>query len=107
MKRLKVVLASVHVPAQPTLVETPPAKKLCSLLSRKHSERSSLIASPLHSIISPHTKRARTFAEAEKHHSKDVSDMEVDSNRRPMTFDTSSNVQLESFQVTDCYGQPE
>ena len=92
-----------HVPAPPNLVDTEPAVKLRLLLSRKHTERSSPIASPLRSTRSPHTKRACTFAEAAKHHSKVVSDMEADSIRQPVASDTSSGtnrVQLESFQVT-------
>ena len=91
------------VPATPSIVKTNPVEKLHSLLSRKRTERSSPIASSLRSTRSPHTKRARTFAEAAKHHSKDVSDMEVDSIRQPVASNASnapSTVQLESFQVT-------
>jgi hypothetical protein len=84
---------------------TKPAEKLRSLLSRKRQERSSPIASPLRSTRSPHTKRARTFAEAAKHHSKDASNMEVDGVRPSPTSNTdsatiASAVQLESFQVS-------
>ena len=97
------LLTNMHVPAQPSLVETTPVEKLCSLLSCKCTERSSPIASPMRSTTSPHTKKAHTFAEAAKHHSKDVSDMEVDTIRQPMVSNASSGpstVQLESFQVT-------
>ena len=62
-----------------TLAKTNPAEKLRSLLARIRQECSSPVAPPLRSIRSPITKRARTFAEAMKHHSKDVSDMNVDS----------------------------
>ncbi len=92
-----------RVPTQPSLVKTEPSEKLRSLLSRKRQERSSPIASPLRSTRSPHTKRARTFAEAAKHHSKNISDMEVDSIRQSLVSNTSSassTVQLGSFQVT-------
>ena len=58
-----------HVPVSPSLVKINPTEKLRSLLSRKRTERSSPIASPLRSTRSPHTKSARTFAEAAKHHS--------------------------------------
>ena len=88
-----------HVPA----VKIEPAEKLCSLLSRKRQERSSPIASPLRSTRSPHTKRARTFAEAAKHRSQNISDMEVDSIRHSLASNSSSaqsTVQLGSFQVT-------
>ena len=96
------IIASQH-PAQPRIVETTPAKKLHSLLIRKRTERSGPIVSPLRSTRSPHTKRARTFSEAAKHHSEDVSDMEVGSIRQPMPSNASSapsTIQLESFLVT-------
>lgn len=88
-----------HVPA----VKIEPTEKLRSLLSQKRQERSSPITSPLRSTRSPHTKRARTFAEAVKHHSQNVSDVEVDSIRHSLASNTSSapsTVQLGSFQVT-------
>ena len=92
-----------HGPAPPSLVETTPAEKLRLLLSRKRTERSSPIASPLRSTRSPCTKRARTFAEAAKHHSSDVSEMEMDNIGQSLASNTSSApnaVQLGSFQVT-------
>ena len=78
-----------HGPAPPSLVETTPAEKLRLLLSRKRTERSSPIASPLRSTRSPCTKRARTFAEAAKHHSSDVSEMEMGNIRQSLAFNTS------------------
>ena len=91
-----------HVPALPSLVKIESTEKLHSLLSWKRTERSSPIASSLRSTRSPHTKRAHTFAEGAKHHSKDVSDMKVDNIRQSLAYTTSapSTVQLESFQVT-------
>ena len=50
-----------HVLTQPSLVETTPAEKLRSLLTQKHTERSSPTASPLRSTRFPHTKRACTL----------------------------------------------
>ena len=79
---VQLLLANMHMCwAQPNLVEITPAEEL---------------------HWSPHTKRACTFAVAVKKH-KDVSDMEVDSIRQPVTSNASSapsTVQLESFQVT-------
>ena len=51
------------------------------------------------------TKRARTFVEAAKHHSKNASDtcMEMDGIRQSLASNSSeaaSTLQLESFQVT-------
>ena len=105
MKALKEVLASVHICLHhhACLVEATPAEKLHFLLSRKHTERSSPITSPLQSTRSPYTKRARTFAEAEKHHSKNVSDMEINSIRQSLASNSSgiaNTVQFESFQIT-------
>ena len=60
-----------HVPAQSSIISKP-ADKLHLLLSRKRTERTNPIASPLRSTRSPRTKRARTFAEAANHHRKDV-----------------------------------
>ena len=94
-----------HVPTPPSLVEIKPAEKLRLLLSHKRTERSSPIASPLRSTRSPHTKRACTFAEAAKRHSKNASDtcMEMDGIRQSLACNSSeaaSTLQLESFQVT-------
>ena len=71
-------------------------KRLHLLLSRKRQEHSSPISSPSQSTRSPHSKRARTFAEAQKHKSRGVSDCQVDFVRRPLASVTSdSQVQIE------------
>ena len=102
MKALKEVLASMHthVPAPPSLVEATPTEKLHLLVSRKRTERSSPIASPLRSTRSPYTKRARTSAEAEKHNSKNVSDMEIGQALASNSSRTANTVQFESFHIT-------
>ena len=82
-----------HAAAPPPLhvFKTEPAEKLRSLLSGKRRERSSPIASPLRTTRSPHTKRARTFAEAKKHHSNNVSDMNVDSIRPSLASNNTAD----------------
>ena len=74
--------SSLRGMSQPSL-ESNPGKQLRSVLSRKRQERSSPMSSPTQSTRSPHSKRPRTFAEATKLRSRNVSDLQAELIRRP------------------------
>ena len=99
VKALRVVLASMHVPALPSLVKTEPAESFTHCF---HAYVQNVAVQLLHHCGPPLTKRDRTFAKAAKYQSKYVSDMEVDSIRHSLASNSSSatsTVKLESFQV--------
>ena len=84
----------------PPFLETNPNKRLHILLSRKRQERSSPVCSPMQSTRSPRSKRARTFAEALKYGSAQVSDSQGEFARQNISIVASnSQVEIQSFRL--------